>query len=327
MTPRRRKHEKVPCRNAGENIPLLPQRGLSWLDILRFCRPYIVPPDTRHRFLALASLSSIVLAKVFALAPPLILSNVVDHIADGGQGSLERTFWALSLFFAASAGGVALSALQRITNGIVACDARRRFSVDLYQHLIRLSMSYHLKQRSGEVMSIMTRSTTSVTTITNLFVFQIVPTLFETFLVILVFFRLGKPSIAVAVLLSVVFYFVFTYSVTPWTAETRREQNEAENDLSGKTHETLSNLESVKVFQKDEHEAVDYNERAILYRDTSVDMITSLEVLNSGQDIIRILGLFTGLCIAAYGTLYGNPRVTPGVFVSINLLIIQLFQV
>ncbi len=327
MDPARNSRAGAGRGSENEMTPLLDEPALTWTEIVRFCVPYIVPLDTKHRVLAIVSISAVILGKILALAPPLIMSYVVDHIAEGGEGSLTGTLWALFLFFVASAGVTGLAMLQKVSNSYVSSDARRRFSVDLYKHLVSLSLSYHLKQRSGKVMSMMGRATSSVTMLTNVFLFNLMPTLFETILVTLVFFKLGQPSVAIAILVSVVFYFSFTIAVTSWRAKIRRGLNDAENNLSDKTHETLTNLESVKVFQKDEQEVADYEAKSIAFRDASVEITSSLEILNAGQGFIRLLGLFAGLCIAAYGTVYGNPRVTPGTFVSINLFILQLFQV
>lgn len=213
-----------------------------------------------------------------------------------------------------------------MSHNVVSSDGRRRFSQDLYQKLLELDLGWHLSRRSGETLRIMNRSSLSVTTLGNVFLFTLAPTFFETFLVSAVFYQIGELRIACAVLLSVSIYFVFTVAATKWRATFRRAVIAADNIVGDQSYETLSNIETVKMFEMGDVESLRFGKATQDFRKASIEMTTSLEVLNMGQACIRLTGLVTGLAIAALGTVRSTSRISAGTFVSIQLFIAQLFQ-
>jgi ATP-binding cassette, subfamily B, heavy metal transporter len=314
--------------------PLLPGQqpdpSPSWVGIIKFCAPYILPVGPKYIALASVSLVAVFLGKIAALAPPLAVKLAVDVISSNASTPADKAaapVLAVLLFFGARLLVTCLSVVENVTHTYVSADARRRFSIALYEHLVvRLSLGYHQSRRSGEVLRIMNRSAGSVTSLMNVFVFTLVPTVFETLLVSFVFFKLGEAHIALAVLCSVAVYFSFTLYVTSWRTAFRRRVIDTDNAVSDHTFETLTGIEAVKTFATAEREVEKFGDRARAYADSTNSMVATLELLNAGQGFIRLLGLSVGLFMAAVGTVRATTRLSAGTFVSISLYIEQLFR-
>lgn len=77
-------------------------------------------------------------------------------------------------------GGYLLSnmfdSLHDVTYAVVESDASRRFSIDIYDHLLKLSLGFHLKRKTGEVASIMDRGIDSIDMIAHTVLFSVFPT-------------------------------------------------------------------------------------------------------------------------------------------------------
>lgn len=91
-----------------------------------------------------------------------------------------------------------------------------RFSSHLFEHLKRMSLAFYLKHRTGEVIRIMDRGSSSVESIVNTVLFILAPTIFYAASVTLIFFKLGTQLIVVIIFATVVIYFISTFLFTNW---------------------------------------------------------------------------------------------------------------
>jgi ATP-binding cassette, subfamily B, heavy metal transporter len=228
-------------------------------------------------------------------------------------------------YFAARVLLMLVSIVENVSKVTVESDARRRFAVHVFEHMHSLSLAYHLERRTGEVIRVVERGVQSVTVLTNVFFFTLFPTLFEACLVSFVFFKLGSLSIALATLGSVIVYVIITIAVTGWRKKFRRETIDADNAAADKLFESLTNYETVSTFGRTTDEASAYNGLRNTLASRYVRMVSSMELLNSLQSLIRTSGLCVGLCLAAIATVTAVPRLGPGDFILVQLLIGQLY--
>lgn len=297
----------------------------TWRDVSRRVLPYLRPDGTRHSVLAAVALTTVVAGKIVNVLPPLAIRAAVDVIG-AGAGTSRVPFREIGAYFALKLLSMMLGSVQDLCQRTVSLDAERRFADAAFAHLHSLSLSYHLEKHIGEITRIMNRGVDSVSTVINSFLFSLAPTLFETCVVTAVFWKLGTPAIALTTISAVVLYFAFTIIVTKTRVTYRRRLIEANDAVGQKETETLVNYETVAMFGRTRQEVKEYGELRQEYKDRRVEMLSMFNVLEFGQKFIRLAGVSAGLFMAGYATVHGDPPLSAGSFVAVQLYIDQLFQ-
>jgi ATP-binding cassette subfamily B protein len=200
----------------------------------------------------------------------------------------------------------------------------RVVGVQVFEHLHRLSLRFHLARQTGGVNRSIERGTRAIDTLLSYLVFSLLPTFFEIGLVTVLLWHFFNGWFALVTLLTVLCYAVFTFVVTEWRTQFYRQMNEDENRANTQAIDSLLNFETVKYFNNEAHEAAQYN--ALLYKleNSAVKSQTSLSLLNVGQSLIISVGLTIMMLMAAKGIQNGSMSV--GDFVMVNAYLLQLYQ-
>src|SRR3546814_12872252 len=93
-------------------------------------------------------------------------------------------------------------------------EAGRRLADDVFVHLHRLSLRFHLDRRTGAVTKIVERGTKSIDTMLYFLLFNIAPTVPELAAVCVIFFVKFGPGLVAATLVMLALYI--------WSTEERR---------------------------------------------------------------------------------------------------------
>lgn len=211
-------------------------KPIDYTRILGFIWPYIVPESWLIRMYMILSLFCLVLSNLCKLVPPLALKWAVDTLAQNSLGANTPTipFLAIGVYFLARVFTTSFKILQKLFFAYVSCEQTKKFSVDVFRHLQHLDITYHMTRRTGEVQRIMGRGVESIETLIQMFVFTLLPTIFEAVIVFGIFLKLGTPAIAFVTILSVILYVIFTKTVTELRIRQRREVIDADNAIKGK---------------------------------------------------------------------------------------------
>ena len=200
----------------------------------------------------------------------------------------------------------------------------RRLQVDLLDHLHSLSLRWHLGRKTGEVLRVMDRGTQSINNLLSYVLFSIAPTLVDIAIAIVYFVVAFSAWFGLIVFLTMVAYILFTISITEWRTKFRRVMNEKDNFARAKAVDSLLNFETVKYYGGEAYEVRRFNVAIQDYQEAEWKSLASLNLLNSGQNVIITLGLLAGASLCAY-------RVTQGVlsvgdFVLFVTYIVQLYS-
>ena len=325
----------------------------SWSEVMKKITPYLYPDDLKHTAYVITALVLIFVGKVVNVLPPLAIKHAVDIISnttkpynvintnekDYSNGNTVTSsltaldkqkarsiVFAILVYYGLKLLSLFLSTIQNITQRTVSLDAERRFSVTVFAHLQRLSLSYHLEKHIGEITQIMSRGSDSVSTLINAFLFSLVPTLFETFVVTLVFAKLGTPMISFTTLITVIIYFAFSYMVTKTRIRFRRDVNQASDALGMQETETLVNFETVCMFGRTDTEIKKYTKLRQNYKNVRETLMHVFQGLQGILSFIRLSGTSLGLILAGWQVVYTDPPLSPGSFVVVQIYIDQLFQ-
>lgn len=153
--------------------------------------------------------------------------------------------------------------------------------------------------------------------------FQLAPTVLESFIVAAIFFKLGSPAVALSTLVTVVLYVLYTGYITKWRAQVQRVMREAQNKVSSKAVETIMNFSTVKEFAMEHVEVQRYDALRGIVQKVAVQTKNLLCMFSAGQNSLIQIGSCIGLVIAAKGAIDG--RLTPGDFIMVQAYIGQLF--
>ena len=294
--------------------------------------PYIWPSDRADLklrvFLAVALM---LLSKLITIAIPYSFKWATDALA--GKLSLDAVPLTQVMVSAASLAIVygLLRVLMSLTQqgrdalfAAVAMNAVRRLANEVFEHLHRLSLRFHLERKTGGLTRVLERGRNAIETIIRTSMLTAVPTVVEFALIVAAMLFSFDWRYVAAISLTVVVYLAYTTVATNWRINIRRSMNESDTDANTKAIDSLLNFETVKYFGAEEREAARYDKAMARYERMSVRTYVSLAVLNAGQAVIFTLGLIAVLEMCVVGIARGQKTV--GDFVLINLMMLQLYQ-
>ncbi|XP_037011376.2 ATP-binding cassette sub-family B member 6 [Artibeus jamaicensis] len=200
----------------------------------------------------------------------------------------------------------------------------RKMELRLFSHLHELSLRWHLGRRTGEVLRIVDRGTSSVTGLLSYLVFNVIPTLADIIIGIVYFSTFFNAWFGLIVFLCMSLYLILTIVVTEWRTKFRRAMNAQENATQSRAVDSLLNFETVKYYNAEGYEVDRYGEAILKYQDLEWKSSASLVLLNQTQNLVIGLGLLAGSLLCAY--FVGEQKLQVGDFVLFGTYIIQLYM-
>ena len=180
-----------------------------------------------------------------------------------------------------------------------------------------------MERQTGGLSRAVERGIRGTEFLLDYFLFSFVPTMFEILLVCGILWRLFEWELAAVTLVTIVAYVTFTFLITDWRLQFRREMNERDAEANTKAIDALLNYETVKYFANEEHEARRFDRALQAYEVAAVKSQQTLSYLNIGQGLIIACGLVGVMLLAAQGVTAG--RMTVGDFVMVNAYLVQLY--
>jgi ATP-binding cassette subfamily B protein len=288
--------------------------------------PYLWPVgETGLRARVVTSFALLVVAKLTNVLVPVAFGRAVDALAPHGATAIAVVPVAVVLAY----GLVRLlaSGFNELRDAIFAKvqgNAMRRIALEVFQHLHRLSLRFHLDRQTGGMSRVIERGTRGMTFVLDFLLFHIVPTLFEILLVTVILWGMFDVGFSLAILVAVGAYIAFTLLFTEWRLRIRRQMNATDEDANTKAVDSLLNFETVKYFGNEAHEARRYDASYRRYEAAYVRSEVSLNGLNFGQQAIIACGLMAVMLMAAFRVADG--RMSVGDFVLVNTYMLQVFQ-
>ncbi|WP_159009982.1 ABC transporter ATP-binding protein/permease [Bradyrhizobium sp. S69] len=297
--------------------------------------PYIWPGDRADlKMRVVWSVVLLLIAKVATMTVPFTFKWAIDALTGTGSAPVQSSNWQLwliasPLIMTGSYGAlrVLMAILTQWRDGIfarVAMHAVRKLAFITFVHMHELSLRFHLERKTGGLTRVLERGRTGIETIVRMVILQLLPTIVEVSLLMVVLLWKFDWRYLVATLLTVVVFMYYTYIATEWRIEIRRKMNESDTDANTKAIDSLLNYETVKYFGAEAREAARYDRSMEGYERASVKTYTSLAVLNTGQAVIFTAGLTGTMLMCALGVRSGHNTV--GDFVMVNAMMIQLYQ-
>jgi ABC-type transport system involved in Fe-S cluster assembly fused permease/ATPase subunit len=302
----------------GEGVPSL--RPL-WMLL-----PYLWPtgrPDLRVR--VFISIACLLLAIAATGAFPMFMGRVTNMLA-----TKPPSIIALGLAFTWICGYVVarimMQAMAQLRDGVFAkvqYHALREVGVKTFAHVHSLSLRFHLERKTGGLSRVIERGTKGIDTLLSFAIFSIFPTLFLLIVFSAEMFYTLSFAIMAVTLVMVALYVWFTFAITRWRIQFRRDMNQSDQDASTKAVDSLLNYETVKYFNNEGHETKRFDVSMKKFAAASIQAQTSLSILNTGQAAIIAIGMGIVMVLAAIGIKDG--RYTIGDFAAANAILLQLY--
>jgi ATP-binding cassette subfamily B protein len=289
------------------------------LTVLRSLLPYFL--EFRGRIVLAAVL--LIVAKLATVAVPWTMKHIIDAL-DASRAQVVAVPIAFLLFY----GGlrfatILLGETRDAVFGRVTERAMRRIGLEVFKHLHALDLEYHLARRTGGLARDIERGTNGIAFLMRFMMFNIVPTLLEIGLVVIILalnFSFWYPLIVAA---AIIVYVVFSVIVTDWRTQFVRQLNERDNESNSHAVDSLLNFETVKYFGNEAFEAHEYDKHLAAWEAARTRNRLSLAALNAGQALVVSASMTLLLVLAAFQVAAG--ALTLGELTMINLYMMQLF--
>ena len=268
----------------------------------------------------------LVAAKVLNVEVPFYFKSIVDSmnidfLAVGG------TAWTVagSMIVAYGVTRISSALFQELRNAVfasVAQKAIRNVARNVFNHLLKLDLNFHLSRQTGGLTRALDRGTKGISFLLTSMLFHIFPTILEISMVCgILTYQYGLQFAAVTAT-TMAAYSAFTIATTSWRTKFRKQANAADNQGATVAVDTLINYEAVKYFNNEKFEVGRYDAALKEYEKASIKVTTSLAFLNTGQNVIFSGALAAMMYMAANGVASG--QLTVGDLVMVNQLVFQL---
>ena len=159
------------------------------LKTLRRFLPYLWPAGQAGLRLRVAASLLLVLASisVTTLIMPLAYGAAIDRLTAGHSRDVTIAVALIAAYAGARFLGVLLDNLRNAVFEAVGQDATRRLAENVFGHLHRLSLRFHLARRTGAVTKVIERGTKSIDTMLYFLLFNIAPTVVQLGIVLTLF--------------------------------------------------------------------------------------------------------------------------------------------
>jgi len=296
---------------------------MKWY-VLRLLLPYLFEFKGR----VLLAFLCLALAKLATISLPFFLKYIVDDLDVQNAAGTLPALAVVPLLLILAYGlarfmNVIFNELRDTLFGRVSERTIRRISLQVFEHLHRLDLDFHLNRRTGGLSRDIERGTSGIAFLLRFMIFNILPTLFELVAVISIFLTQYGAAFAGIIFLSLLVYVVFSVVMTERRTQYVREMNLADSATNNRAIDSLLNYETVKYFTNEDWEAGHYDQELANWEQAKRSNRWSLFALNGGQALIVSVSMTLMLWLAARGVAGGTMSL--GDFVLVNTFMMQLF--
>jgi ATP-binding cassette subfamily B protein len=270
----------------------------------------------------LLALACLIGAKLANVGVPLIFKDIIDGFAPA-NAALTVPLALIAVYGVLRFSVSLFTELRELIFARVTQRAVRTIALQVFEHLHRLSLRFHLERQTGGLTRDIERGTRAVSSLISYTIYSILPTLVEVGLVLGILASRYEPSFFLIATSTLVVYVIFTIILSNMRVHIRREANEIDSAANTRAVDSLINYETVKYFNNEGWERDRYDEQLQKWEAAQIKSQFSLSWLNLGQAAIIAVGVTLMMWRAAVGV--ENGSMTVGDIVLVNAFLIQLY--
>ncbi len=302
-----------------------PAQTYTAMSLLRRFMPYLWQQGSRRlQLLLISAFVCLILAKALGLALPFAYKAAIDHLNVKADPNLKLVVALIAGFALGRFASVVFENARNALYERVGQRAVKLLALDVFAHLHKLSLRYHLERRTGGLSRVIERGIKTIDTMLYFLLFNIAPTIIELAVICVIFWKHIGWELTAATMVFVAVYIIFTRTITEWRTKLRREMVDTDTNANSRAIDSLLNYETVKYFNNENHEVAGYEKAITKWERAAVKSENSLAWLNVGQSLITNLLMGVAMIWVIIG--YTKGRYTLGDVVLIQTLLAQLFR-
>lgn len=295
----------------------------GWLDYIagfRVLFPYLWPKDSRlHQTVVVLCIILLVVQRVINLLVPAYMGALVDEL---GYGRMPYKTIAVYVILRGLQGGQgAIGAARAVLWIPVSQNLYRRLACAAFEHVLGLSMDFHLSKKIGEVTSALSRGS-AMNTFLESFLFQVFPMIFDIVIAALYFFYKYNAFYTLIVLTIMWSYVFLTIYMAKFRAKQRRDMTTKSREMDAARTDAIMAYETVQHNCAVKSETGRFEEQVTIYQRAERIVYYSLNALNLTQSSIFTIGTALIVVLSAYKISTGQETVAD--FVTLMTYFSQL---
>ncbi|KPM37956.1 Heavy metal tolerance protein [Neonectria ditissima] len=297
--------------------------GTGWLDYFagfRVLFPYLWPKDSPlYQAIVVVCLILLVCQRTVNVLAPVQLGVLVDSLGEGRLPYKEIILYVV--YRALQGNNGALGATRAVLWIPVAQSLFRRLSSAAFEHVLGLSLEFHLNKKVGEVTSALSRGA-AMNTFLESFCFQVFPMVFDIFVAGVIFFVKYDPFYTIIVFFIMWSYIFLTIYLAKYRGKQRRDMTIKTREMEAIKTDAIVAYETVQHNCAIPRETERFREHVAIFQRAERLVQRSLNALNLTQSSIFALGTALLVAVSAYKISIGEQTV--GEFVSLINYFVQL---
>lgn len=269
------------------------------------------------------ALTLLTFAKLANVGIPLALKGAVDALDPQQQDIIYLPIAMLIAYGCLRLASSLFSELRDALFAKVIYRSVRHIAGNIFEHLHKLSLRFHLQRQTGGISRDIERGTRGISFLMNFMIFNILPTLVEIALVTIILLTKYDSIYAIITTTTILLYIIYTLVITEWRMRFRRAMNDMDSKANNQAVDSLLNYETVKYFNNEQYELQRYDEKLTSWEGSAIKNQTSLSLLNIGQGAIIAIGLTILMLLVGQGVVDG--KLSLGDLVLINAFLLQLY--
>jgi ATP-binding cassette subfamily B protein len=275
----------------------------------------------KYRRRSLAALALLVIAKLLAVAVPVVLKMVIDTFSSVPPAVALPAFLLVGYAVLRFAGGL-FTELRDIVFAPIGLAAVSDFNVRIFEHLHRLGPRFHSSRQTGVLARDVERGTNGLGFLIGTGLFTLLPTLVEIGSVVAILAGGYDPWFCAIVGFTFVLYACVTITLTGRRTLYQRLTNELDSAAGGRVVDSLLNYETVKFYTNEAGESRRLREVLDRWVAVGLDNQRALSTLNISQSATIAIGVASVMLLAGQEVVTG--RMSVGDLVLVNAYIIQV---
>ncbi|KAF4972084.1 hypothetical protein FZEAL_9678 [Fusarium zealandicum] len=297
--------------------------GTGWLDYFagfRVLFPYLWPKDSPiYQGIVVVCLVLLMCQRTVNVLAPVQLGNLVDALGKGRIPYREITLYVVYRALQGNQG--ALGAARSVLWIPVSQSLFRRLSSAAFEHVLGLSLEFHLNKKIGEVTSALSRGA-AINTFLESFCFQVFPMVFDIFVAGIFFFVKYDAFYTIIVFFIMWSYIFLTIYVAKYRGKQRRDMTVKTREMEAIKTDAILAYETVQHNCAIPRETKRFRDHVLVFQSAERLVQWSLNGLNLTQSSIFTLGTALLVAVSAYKISIGEQTV--GEFVSLINYFVQL---
>lgn len=293
-----------------------------WYSLLGAIWGFAWPHEWRLKLRVMICLLTLIAGRVCNLYQPIMFKRMLDRfgeiLIDREEGAPMLSLFEvmnpsvivyLVLFFINGGGNSMMGILSNFRTFwwiVVQQDTSRRTLNAMFRHLFSMSLDFHLKRKSGEILRVMSRGQNAIQGMLSSVLFYAIPTMADIFIACIFFSTSFDPYLSILVFVTLGSYIPVTVVLTEWRVGFRRAMNKLDNQVNQRPADALLNYETVRYFSTEDYEQEQYDKTIRSYQTKEWLNLASLSLLNTCQALVILSGLIVGMVMCSNRVRHGD---------------------